>query len=1145
MRILGISALYHDSAAAILEDGRVIAAAQEERFSRKKNDASFPNQAVDFCLRQAKLGSAAEVDLVGFYESTQLKFERILQTQLTVAPRGFETFRSSVLRWLRERTRITGSLRRDLDFDGEIAWCTHHEAHAASAFYPSPFTRAAVVSLDGAGEWATSAWGYGEGPSLSLRQELRFPHSLGLLYSAITYLLGFSVNRDEYKVMGLAPYGTPRLAQRFYEELIDLKSDGSFRLNMAYFDYQALLRMAGAKLEHYLGIPRRAPEAALTPAHMDLAASLQYVTEEVVRRVARHAVQSAGTRDLCLAGGVAQNSVANGRLLRDSVCDRLWVQPAAGDAGGALGAALYLWHQRLGQTRELRDGSDGQAGSLLGPRFEEAAVREYLCASKIPFEELGATDALLDRTAQLIESGSAVGWFQDRAEFGPRALGARSILADPREPDMRRRLNDRIKRRESFRPFAPAVLREAASDYFELEGDSDYMAIVAQVRSEHAAESGESPRSLDAVRSELPAVTHVDYSARVQTVRPDHNPRFHGLLSRFAERTGCPVLLNTSFNGRDEPIVQSPSDAYRCFTRTSLDYLVLDRFLIARPDQQAPAELGPDEDPGDFFTIYVLGGSTAAGEPYGPDLDLGKLVGFCLGGTRQGRAVRVVNLAHAAMDSDAVLEAARQVPASASLVLLYTGHNEYLRHQPSALGAPLDFIRGRGPAPAQTSGVGPLHHERAVRRLTRNLEASIEHLQRQGIGLVVATAAGNLTQWAPNRSRVAKRGSLRQVASLMTHARQRARAGDSHEAVQTARRILRVDPGVAWAHFLLARELAAQGRKREALPHFLAARDHDAAPTRCTSALNTAIRQVCARLSVPLADCAQLLEALDESGLFWDNCHPTLEGYLQLALCFREALSDGAAHQAAFRRPNIEDVRRAFALDSATQTAVLCSRVQYLFALALLQNWDSDGAQRQVEEYLRQAEALSPHDPEVRRARALAAALAGDVDSACANYEKLPRRIARGDLQQPQMQPALLRTTGAALFSRLGLQVPGVAARARTLVGVKAAPLRSRVSAWAAALAYYGLVVPTGACFRALEPNDPNRTPTSHWQPYTHLPEGFDREPGPQSKHYRRLIAFLQARRKPMLSALVAALIPAAAAMSPREQPRPYIYTLF
>jgi carbamoyltransferase len=599
VRIAGISAFYHDSAAALIEDGRVLAAAQEERFTRVRHDARFPRNALRYCLAEAGVG-LGDVDYVAFYDKPFLKFERLLETYLAFAPRGFASFRRAMPLWIREKLFQKDLLRKELSalasgvrWEERLLFTEHHLSHAASAFYPSPFAEAAVLTMDGVGEWATTSVGHGAGNRLEIAREIHFPHSLGLLYSAFTYYTGFRVNSGEYKVMGLAPYGEPRYAATILERLMDLKEDGSFRLDQRYFDYCTGLTMTNARFDELFGGPPRRPDEPLARRHMDLAASVQAVTEEVVLRLTRSIAAETGARNLCLAGGVALNCVANGRVLRDGRFERIWIQPAAGDAGGALGAALAAYHGFAGHERDAPAGLDGMRGSLLGPSFEQREVERRLGAAGARFTVLDDA-SLMARTAAALAEGKAVGWFQGRMEFGPRALGARSILADPRSPEMQRRLNLKVKFRESFRPFAPSVLREEVARWFDLDEDSPYMLLVADVAESRrrAPTPGDEALfgidRLNAARSEIPAVTHVDHSARIQTVHRETNPRYHALLTEWQALTGCPVLVNTSFNVRGEPIVCTPEDAFRCFMGTDIDVLVAENCFLLR-DPQDPA----------------------------------------------------------------------------------------------------------------------------------------------------------------------------------------------------------------------------------------------------------------------------------------------------------------------------------------------------------------------------------------------------------------------------------------------------------------------------------------------------------------------------------------------------------------------------
>jgi carbamoyltransferase len=596
MLVLGISAFYHDSAAALVKDGQIIAAAQEERFTRKKHDASFPAEAVAYCLATAGVGPE-RIDKVAFYDKPFLKFERLLETYLAFAPRGFSSFRAALPLWLKEKlfqkdllTRKLRASAPELGLPDKLLFAEHHLSHAASAFYPSPFEDALVLTMDGVGEWATTSAAVGSGNHLAIAKELHFPHSLGLLYSAFTYYTGFKVNSGEYKVMGLAPYGEPRYAQRILDHLLDVKPDGSFRLNQEYFDYTVGLRMTNRRFDALFGGPARSPEASLEQRHMDLAASVQAVLEEVVLKLVRGLVAQTGIRRLCLAGGVALNCVANGKVLRDGAVDDLWVQPAAGDAGGALGAALAAYHGFCGQKRARQNERDGMSGGYLGPAYATPDIAARLRAAGATLEVLDDA-AVIEQTVDALVAEKAVGWFQGRMEFGPRALGARSILGDARSPRMQQALNLKVKFRESFRPFAPSVLREDLADWFELDADSPYMLLVAAVTERRRRAMTDDERALfgidrlNVVRSEIPAVTHVDYSARIQTVHADTNPRYHALLAAFKQRTGCPVLVNTSFNVRGEPIVCTPEDAFRCFMGTDIDVLVAGNCVLRKAEQ--------------------------------------------------------------------------------------------------------------------------------------------------------------------------------------------------------------------------------------------------------------------------------------------------------------------------------------------------------------------------------------------------------------------------------------------------------------------------------------------------------------------------------------------------------------------------------
>jgi carbamoyltransferase len=606
--ILGISAFYHDSAAALVVDGKIVAAAQEERFTRKKHDHAFPLKAIEYCLGQAAL-EPEQLDYVGFYDKPFLKFERLLETYLAYAPRGFKSFLQAMPLWLKQKLHLPREMSRGLNgrFGKRFVFTEHHESHAASAFFPSPFQEAAILTLDGVGEWATASFGVGKDNRVELSHELHFPHSLGLLYSAFTYFTGFRVNSGEYKLMGLAPYGEPIYCERIVDNLLDLKEDGSFRMDMSYFDYCHGLTMTNDKMAALFGGPRREPESAITQREMDIAASIQKVTEEIMLRCARHVHEVTGMENLCLAGGVALNCVGNGRILREGPFKRIWIQPAAGDAGGALGVALFIWHQLMNNPRQA-DPLDSQFGSLLGPRFESPGIESFLDSSRAVYRKFDDEASLCDFVAGKLATENVVGWMQGRMEFGPRALGSRSILGDPRSEKMQSVMNLKIKFRESFRPFAPGILRERTSEFFEMrEGEeSPYMLLVAPVdEAKRTVESSGDLSGLDKLkikRSVVPAITHVDHSARVQTVDPDRHGRYYRLIKAFEGQTGCPVIINTSFNVRGEPIVCTPEQAYRCFMATNMDVLVVENFVLLKKDQPDAGEHGTE----DYLAQYAL-----------------------------------------------------------------------------------------------------------------------------------------------------------------------------------------------------------------------------------------------------------------------------------------------------------------------------------------------------------------------------------------------------------------------------------------------------------------------------------------------------------------------------------------------------------
>jgi len=597
MKILGISAFYHDSAACIIDEGHILAAAQEERFTRKKHDHSFPVNAIQCCLKEAGI-SADELSFIAFYEKPFLKFERILETYFTYAPKGIKSFLMAMPLWIKKKLWIRDLIRSESGFSGRVLFPEHHESHAAAAFFPSPYEKAAFITMDGVGEWATTSFGIGNGNKIQIFADIQFPHSLGLLYSAFTYYTGFRVNSGEYKVMGLAPYGEPRFKNLIYEHLIDVKEDGSFKMNMEFFDYCTGLAMTNGKFDKLFGGPPRKPESELTQKEMDLARSVQEVTEDIVLKMAQHVKKETGMKHLCLAGGVALNCVANGKLLKEGIYDDIWIQPASGDAGGALGAALATWYCHLDNPRKTDNKNDSMSGSYLGPKFTNHEIESFLQSHNYPFTHLN-DDEIPDHIADLIAAEKVVGWFQGRMEFGPRALGSRSIIGDARSSKMQRTMNLKIKYRESFRPFAPSVMAEHVSEYFDLDRESPYMLLVASVKKEKQIPMTEDQKryfgleKLNIPRSEIPAVTHVDYSARIQSVNNKTNPIYHTMIAKFYEKYGCPVIVNTSFNVRGEPIVCTPGDAYLCFMRTEMDYLIMGNYLLDKTKQK-PIEKDTD-----------------------------------------------------------------------------------------------------------------------------------------------------------------------------------------------------------------------------------------------------------------------------------------------------------------------------------------------------------------------------------------------------------------------------------------------------------------------------------------------------------------------------------------------------------------------
>lgn len=591
MYILGVSAYYHDSAAALIKDGDIIAAAQEERFSRKKHDHRFPTNAIKYCLSEARI-SIDKIEYVAFYDKPFLKFERLLETYLTYAPMGIKSFIRAMPLWIKEKLWMKELIKSELGYEGTVLFPEHHESHAASAFYASPFQEAAFLTMDGVGEWTTTSYGTGSGNKLNIIADIKFPHSLGLLYSAFTYYTGFKVNSGEYKVMGLAPYGEPKYVDLILNELMDLKEDGSFKLNMKYFNYCAGLTMTNSKFHKLFGGDPRRPESKLTQREMDLARSVQDVTEEVMLRSARHIKNETGEDYLVLAGGVALNCVANGKILRENIFKDIWIQPAAGDAGGALGAALYVWYQYLDNPRSADNKNDFQKGSYLGPEYREKSIKKFLDENEITYEYFEDEEVLTEKVADLINEENVIGWFQGRMEFGPRALGSRTIIGDARSSKMQATMNLKIKFRESFRPFAPSVLEERVSDYFEIDRPSPYMLLVADVKKERQKKMSDNEQKLfgieklNILRSDIPAVTHIDYSARIQSVNKKTNSRYHKVIKKLDEKYGCGVIVNTSFNVRGEPIVCAPQEAFTCFMRTDMDYLVLGNFVLDKKKQK-------------------------------------------------------------------------------------------------------------------------------------------------------------------------------------------------------------------------------------------------------------------------------------------------------------------------------------------------------------------------------------------------------------------------------------------------------------------------------------------------------------------------------------------------------------------------------
>ena len=750
--------------------------------------------------------------------------------------------------WVTRKLWTPKTIRETLGYSGPIAVLEHHISHAASTFYPSPFEEAAIITIDGVGEWATTSWGVGKDAQLQLTHQIDFPHSLGLFYSEFTYFLGFKVNCDEYKVMGLAPYGTPRFASTILDNLIDLSDDGAYRLNMKYFEYCTNLTMVGEAFETLFGISRRCPGSTLAQHHMDLAASAQKVLETVVLKTARHVRRETGLRHLCLAGGVALNCVANGKLLAEGIFDNIWIQPAAGDAGCALGAALHTWHHLLRNPRSCDGVRDRQNHSLLGLGYSNEDLHRYLLQNEYLHTTL-SDEELPVRVARLIEQQNVIGWFQGRFEFGPRALGSRSILADPRSEGMPNILNRKIKNREAFRPFAPIVKREVVSDYFEIDADSPYMLLVAPVRRERRkAVSAEQlqrfgPDLLNVARSDLPAVTHVDYSARLQTVTRQSNPRLYSLLDAFQESTEYPVLINTSFNVRDEPVVNSPVEAYRCFMQTAMDALVLGNHLLEKKQQNVLYhELKVSfKESDDDFVIAVLGESTAYGLPYGPSINIASLASFALAGEVDGRKIRVLNLAKPGQPSAGVLKGIKQLPRKVDVVLLYCGQNEfYAQHlyphdltcsQRRLVDVPLQSSRKR---------------RRTIEQFESNITRIINECTARGAKVVISTFAQNLARRWPNRSTIKNRRHASQVETLFQQGEHLASHGDHDAAAVVMQEILQMEPGFAAAHKLLGDCFLATKRYGEAIRAYEASVTHDAFPSIGIDEQNEIIRRLAA-----------------------------------------------------------------------------------------------------------------------------------------------------------------------------------------------------------------------------------------------------------------------------------------------------------
>ena len=1166
MNILGISAFYHDSAAALVRDGEIVAATQEERFSRKKNDHEFPFHSIQYCLSEAGI-CVRDVDYVAFYDLPELTFERLLHTYLGVAPRGFEFFKSSVPGWVGKKLEVTEFIRRALDYEGPIFVGEHHRSHAASAFYPSPFSEAAIITVDGVGEWATTSWGVGRGHEIDLRWQENFPDSLGLLYSAFTYFLGFKVNCDEYKVMGLAPYGEPVYVDTILGDLVDLKPDGSFRLNMEYFTFCSGLTMTGTQFEELFGVPRRDPESRLEQVHMDLARSVQSVIEEAMLRIARHVRRETAMRNLCLAGGVALNCVANGKILAENIFDELWIQPAAGDAGSALGVALYVWHQVL-QNEKPESQTDSQRDSMLGPDFTDAEIRRFLRANRYPFQCFSDEAALLERTAELIDEGKVVGWFDGRLEFGPRALGGRSIFGDPRSAQMMSRLNLKIKNRESFRPFAPAIQRERVSEFFELESDSPYMLLVAPVVESRQLPLSEQEKNLFGIeklrvpRSDVPAVTHVDYSARVQTVNREGRRRFHHLLEVFRRRTGYPLLINTSFNVRDEPIVCTPADAYRCFMKTGMDYLVMNNFILDKAEQPkiAPSLTvdGVASSTREKFKLVILGSSTAEGWPFHPLVDIGKLASYYLGEKIGGKDIEIVNLGKAGQPSGEVVENLRAVPADADLVFLYCGHNEYwARYEyPSDLADSKRRMFDEHIAGRRT-------RRRILVEFRNNLEKIVEHFGRVGVPLIISTAAMNVCGRPPNRSVLSDHANEPKVRALLEEYASHRDRGDVNAALECVTAVLSSEPGLAIAHRYRGDCLRLKGETDEARRAYAMALSHDGFPTASTPEENQVAREVAAKHGLRLFDAEDVLaraarDGLVDNNLMLDAVHPNLEGYAHLGRALAEMIQTVAGDRRPLPDFSDAELEAAFQLDTPKKVQAHLRVCLDLLHSSTMMWGGTEYQERAVEHVLRAAE-LDPENPEVLFHGFLAEAFRNRLDCAedylaralRASEVGTKRRIhPESFLDSLVMQQYIRRTKVGPLLDERGIAYGrGITSRIPIGYTMKAQSLMGWLGERIALPAVYYLVIcPFGMLARAAgsEPFHGRPSEHSYWRRYggsleTMLPANNS------GTSYRRALRLLTLRKQWLLvpSALALLLLGKSFRAKANKRVSPLIYALF